>query len=1608
MSNFDTKYGDKFVNMNRLSDDNFGIWIHNLPYNLVEGRKYVEPDKDVDIKKYTKCSELIFNFSGSLEASTSMNGRNFYNIYDYKYQIPRELYVKPIKKGMLGVTMTNDKRWYHISNLVCSIFNVDNVGKFFTEGTKCTEFGKKISKSLIKIASTRIFSSPEQSILELPVNSIDAYNVGTSVGKFGMGFFSILYWLVDHPDRELMITSYYKEGGNNYNFICRIVEYEGELQFNLNFSKSNVYDTGVNITLYTGDDNFTNNEVKEFGDQLNKLKFVKSVTLAVESHLTPLSVFNDVKNNKKIIVSYSETGIIVEDYAKGISLEVLLTKLFVPAVSTKTIAMSMRKSIWENMSDIQYIYLENDDNNTFTILVRNIAVVQIEFDTDIEDKYDIILDLPSNTRIPVSRDDIILVGNTFEKIRESVKILYDKGVSMGNIYIIQKALKSYINYTTNEENNIFFSEVLVGLEKMSNILLLPYNYIDVYKVLGLKGVASEVYDVYKLEKILLEYKYDDGIFFNKKVIYGDFTENVSNGGVLSYLFVQNSYVKKYGKYWVLNISISYINDKLYPIGKEFQKIPEKYKVIKTHYDDVKLQYFVTILVLKLESLQNKYIYGYIGGEIGFKLEWIIPSIDFCLGISLNYTLKYIEKYLLFIDNLKPLTEYGGTIPWIRNYVSIYDNGKMTLYNYNMYKNAYYYYRSKVDKGKIIFNSETISRPVNDSEKQLITTVKEYRDNKKILNINIDKELKIAENLNKLTLNMALVNYKVLDIYYYNFPVNTPKILSKFLDYIKKWADYCVQPTKNNRDLFLPNPKVYSPYVYFYPGLKHNYYKKLFLDSTNVLQFQIGCELIRFIYMTKKFKLYRKVFGNVSRKGLVESKGLLGVLIKYILLKIDKYTTKNYSMYVKWDTSRTYVIVGSFVQEILLQKLAIDIEIYVDQILNISKIKLVTVPMMNIQNTFTENNLIQYVLRNNFSSVGKLFENITREKYINNLQITEIAINEGSTKTFINSVVTETIQNSLDAIRLTNPQDKNIYIDLSQIKGKKQLYYKITDKVGIKLEDIIYVMIPFLSNKTASEIITGEMGSGFFNLYRESDFVIIETVKDNQLVRIIDKPIYDDNHRVVDLTRRTYITESKEENYTSIYVAVNYDDDIQKNKIIMEFTYFVTKVFSLIKQANIVYNSVPTKINTEVFLTYKNFDIYTKTDTDFISYIFTKGIPFQPLYEFLSSSNIIPYNLILDIKNNIVLNIKHSAFTPVQTRARINMSPKHLEELKTTLFDTIYYYTLDLIEKDKIKDTNKYLENMNSRHALSSVLFRDNYVDLNDKKMTPNVFIPYYIPSDAKTSIAQLLIECYKIMRNRKYESVKDKIFDLLLKHIYKKQVVLKVIIKWLKNKNMIEVKANEKMVKKRLGGIKLIEKEITKLMKNKKYTKAELIILKEKLTQQLLANEKPTVKPINLKLDIILTKFVNIYWKLGNNLKIKGFSRTAPTIVSKFFSEFDTKIGYYKTFEHIIVIDTRNCTTLEINEFIDFFTNGTINNLYKINNNKLYNMLFSNKLPVGTVIHELEHARRNNSHTKYGSHNETVIKFPREESQVYTFEYGASKIYKNIIQLGLFTKLLNK
>ena len=401
------------------------------------------------------------------------------------------------------------------------------------------------------------------------------------------------------------------------------------------------------------------------------------------------------------------------------------------------------------------------------------------------------------------------------------------------------------------------------------------------------------------------------------------------------------------------------------------------------------------------------------------------------------------------------------------------------------------------------------------------------------------------------------------------------------------------------------------------------------------------------------------------------------LIKATQIKLSNIESL-YEDYVQYYRLRRGSFYMSCVNPTILKRVFLILQLKISEIMdkNILPTGDVSIfsPSGSHQYNFTESALIHFVTTTDYSSLHELFEKTTKLGSVpeGGLQITEIAINEGSTKTFVNSILTETVQNSLDAIRTKLPI--NTYIDLRLEKcAEHKIIFSITDYVGMEMNGIIATMIPFLSSKTPSEIVTGEMGSGFFNVYRESKKVLIKTVHNSKAVIILDTPVHDKNNRVVDIKRSVQIKKSDESNHTTIYVLICAQNAFEYTDIISDFLFMIQNVMTLIEGANIRFNDKEIGIKTETLYDTEHFNFQINVNDWMIteSYIFTKGVPFASLHNYFSDKNVIQQFVLDGLEYNSVLNIKHGLFTPVQTRAKLNISPKNFKLLTDFLYNSLY-------------------------------------------------------------------------------------------------------------------------------------------------------------------------------------------------------------------------------------------------------------------------------------------------------------------------------------------------
>jgi hypothetical protein len=146
-----------------------------------------------------------------------------------------------------------------------------------------------------------------------------------------------------------------------------------------------------------------------------------------------------------------------------------------------------------------------------------------------------------------------------------------------------------------------------------------------------------------------------------------------------------------------------------------------------------------------------------------------------------------------------------------------------------------------------------------------------------------------------------------------------------------------------------------------------------------------------------------------------------------------------------------------------------------------------------------------------------------------------------TKTWIRRLLTELVQNSMDAVRQATAKGENlssptINVTINRLRGKPELLIGVSDPVGIPPAGIVALSIPFLSGKQASDIVTGEIGSGFFNVYREALRVLITTTRDGLTTDMLDTPIIDPvTQQIVDVDRCATVKKTNLPNGTQILI-----------------------------------------------------------------------------------------------------------------------------------------------------------------------------------------------------------------------------------------------------------------------------------------------------------------------------------------------------------------------------------------------------------------------------------------------------------------------------------------
>uniref|UniRef100_A0A6C0BF03 Histidine kinase/HSP90-like ATPase domain-containing protein n=1 Tax=viral metagenome TaxID=1070528 RepID=A0A6C0BF03_9ZZZZ len=1453
---------DKISAYNILSNN-----ISNEDMNLLNESCLI--NREIKIMKIS----LIILKQGSIKES---------KLFDYKgFEYLLSNSSDPLKT--LRYLLKEENKPKILTEFVCEIFNPNG----------CSEYGKKISESLIRVAATRIFSDPEQSVVELPVNSVDSYNsmIGKkTVGKFGMGFFSILYWLSESLNnnfsRTLNIFSTYKDKTTNelnsynikLNWTINGLVVNKEITENKIFDLSNsewytnpkVKDkvTGTTIYLDCSKQNLSDENVRKMSQQLYKLFPIEGTTIYLNGN--PI---NKIYQNK-VSIKLNKSFLVVEDNAVGIPEEILIKSLLVPSSSSKE-----RITEVESFRDPEIVENQNNKYSELNIIVNGVCINNIisgEPDSSLNKNYNYNIYMPYNSKVPVSRDNIIYEHNSMEieNFQNSLKKIINMTVSLcGNLVTIFRLLEIYMKINTSDALSKAILNIKTMIENSGYILLPNLDFWIQLKNTSISSIKSKLiiyehpnlYETEKKLEKLLGSSIRTDVFKLRRVIFGNFKENLSNNGLTTYLFISNSLASSKG---LASLSMSNPTTLLIPISDTYDfKLYDK-------QEDYGLEIWLT------KDIKNK-----------------ITSNQKICKIAEIVKMTYLRKF----SNIN------------KKYVNVFIEKTINQA----------FVASNEDENFMLIFLTALNAKLSD-----IILDFTYGSTPLLISIGIPNKY-----------NMTVTNvYKSINNSKFN------ELLLKITKRMLLFSVELISSKSSSYAVYLPNFEVFLFSLYDNLINLHNE----ILDECTVGINNCVTDSEIYIFMIIFFKFFESINKN-NRNNRKNIKGISLFIVNEIRRKVSpdelieilklNFTNSNNSDHTEGK---------------ILKCLFQAVEHFYTYSNNKVDSKQIEIGNMY---KFSCKSLINYVYNNSISD--NTFQELTDsystfEPKNTKLQIVEIAVNEGTNKSFINSVLTEIIQNSVDAIRSNESSSKNIDINISNN------IISVKDYVGF--DNIINILIPFLSSKNPNDPnVTGEMGTGFFNVYRQpwTKFIVIEIVFNGKKKTIKATPLHN-NNIVYDIEYKITIENTDESNYTNISIFLNKENNLLSQMITDAFI-FVNSYLSFIRSAFIKLNGSLVKTNYSICYPENDpriqndqvkriGDIMTINDPTTLSYVLTNDIPFMPLIDFVTSlNNPLITNMVKDYgRNSIIINLKKNVYTPTQARSKIQFVPDILQSVQSFVGFGIYCAILSLYDKNHYHNPDDIISFTSSTVDYKQLKFSD-----YNSSIIHTLKYPYLIYSDSKTGTFYKA-ECI----NKLINDAIDRRINYT--DIDQSTIAGRVLYKWFSNKEDIILDKNNIRVK---------------------------------------------------KLDVefkILNKFSNIYWRMfrelidervitGSNPKVN-----APVVV---LSDLDQNVlGSYSSKSHKIFLNFNLYDEETLTRELIKIKSQDISSIATIFNvSETFNKYFSPCKPANTFIHEIGHAFTASSHSS-SYHDTTSIKI--KDSNFLGFEDMCTQIYQLCVEKGLINEFL--
>jgi hypothetical protein len=1333
----------------------------------------------------------------------------------------------------------------------------------------CSNIGKTISENLVRVASSRIFNVPHQAIVELIVNSVDAYNPAEKIGRFGMGFFSFLYFLLEKSQgREIQITTTCDNKKGNKDRYTMIIKKDPELIFNIKYTTTKE-NTGTTISL------LCDNKNKLDGSDVEKFRHFISYTKYIESNKATINESNKAtidESNKEVLYFINNNEITIRDAASGIPLDIIMKSLFIPSSSTKGMEIKSAEETIPDNKLFSFDEVKQNETAYFSITVRRVCIFRLPIDSD----YDIALHLPGTTALPVARDDFLLNDITYKNLYRTYLALFTYLVNTKeDITYLDKINKAYANYTVNIKNKSILNDILNDIKTSLKIpiifvrnnlrewkYILPntklilsnnFSYLEIEEKLSSKTPIdiydisnnSKTPDIYTISNSSITYNIaHKNVFHNKYVIFinniGKDDSPIKTPTTLDtpyYIFypivdnrtfsindmvskIINNIVSKENIYIYEENNID-LNEKKVINSFQYKHengTPDLYK----RYNMELLEYTATysfmmsykhiIDIIKYNSIKigeefeeehkdlllNTIAKLYDDTDIRLRSvsfylcmdyrELFIRIISFYLSV-LVYNIGISRKELIkhIIDILETRNMYEQKIHYgdLSGESSIIENMDISIVQDKICMFKSYFKKAGINESEYIIH-DTISNRVEykgdiyktQYSNKTSSLISEDSSQDMINFIIFNKKLSLC-NLEE---NLNYIRNRKIDNIRYIIP-----IARHFRDYIscdeeskyfiyKMCSRYVNIADTNIEDENTYHNLDYKELVYFSMPLINTFFYVRSSDYIESLQSHIsGSSFINRLYQVLH-KNNHTAWSDGWKKTIEKySEKLIGFYSYFYDNELKDKKSYDFLLSLYWYAGKGniyYNILSSVMKSIadmfwrkeiedtILDKKTYDIvgyrDIFIDDIKLIKKYEEVYLTNI-IKSTFLYNNLDF----NDISSVEDESSDI-------NLQIIPIATDAGTAKLAIDSVLIELIQNSRDAI-ISDIDVTNKKCDIIILEDKQGMAVKIRDYVGMNMDNILSMSIPFYSTKSKDDATTaGEMGTGFFNVYRAAETVTIETRKNNKYYRIEDIPekrrieilqtdqIYDIRKNI-----EIYTAENKDIRGTTISLLLKGDAEelfYYKKRI----EYYIDNIIKYIpnETVDITYNGKSINDNSEIYFTIleNNIKIYIlKGKENTISQVYTKDIPFCSLLDIINNTfDEAGEDVFVHVCKNllyfdIIVNFGVDTYQPVQSRSKLIMSDLQKNNFRNVLKRVIFYKAVILM----CNNSDLYMKNI-LKGSIVDDLFQV-YPQPKTSLLTPE---DYFYNFEYRNNVSNLkildfiktrLIHCKNIINSHKFD-----------------------------------------------------------------------------------------------------------------------------------------------------------------------------------------------------------------------------------------------------------------